>query len=86
MALVLHVVGARPNFMKIAPIVRALRADETFRGVPIVALTAHALEEEQQFALRAGFDQVIAKPCLPDELHRILVELLGRWRPDLQPL
>ena len=45
-----------------------LRADPGFRFVPIVALTAHALEDERLAALADGFDDVIAKPCNPDEL------------------
>lgn len=47
---------------------RAIRADAALASVPVIALTAHALEAERQQALAAGFDQVIAKPCLPDEL------------------
>jgi CheY-like chemotaxis protein len=47
---------------------RILRADPVFDQVPIVAFTAHALEFEQQAARDAGFDEVIAKPCLLEEL------------------
>ncbi len=32
------------------------------RGVRIIALTAHAREEDEQRALRAGFDGYISKP------------------------
>jgi len=35
---------------------------------PIVALTAHALDGERRLALDAGFDELIARPCLPDAL------------------
>ena len=45
-----------------------LRADPGFHHVPIVALTAHALEDERMAALADGFDDVIAKPCNPDDL------------------
>lgn len=47
---------------------RILRADPSFVDTPIIALTAHALDEERRVALSAGFDAVIAKPCLPDAL------------------
>ena len=47
---------------------RTLRADRAFDQVPIVAFTAHALEDEKQAARTAGFDEVIAKPCLLEEL------------------
>jgi CheY-like chemotaxis protein len=56
--------------------VRVLRADPSFRHVPIVALTAHALEDERIAALAEGFDEVVAKPCLPDELVFCLERLL----------
>jgi CheY-like chemotaxis protein len=60
-------------------VVRILRADATCDGSPIVALTAHALEDERVEALRAGFDEVIAKPCLPDQLV-VAIERLLRER------
>lgn len=47
---------------------RVLRADPSFERIPIVALTAHALESERRAALAAGFDELIPKPCLPDQL------------------
>lgn len=57
---------------------RTLRADPTFTNVPIIALTAHAMDDERNAALAAGFDELIAKPCLPDDLasavERILAE------------
>ena len=55
-----------------------LRADAKFAGVPRVALTAHALEDERAAALAAGFDQVISKPCLPDELLRSIRTTLAK--------
>jgi two-component system cell cycle response regulator DivK len=64
-------------------VMRRLRDDATFSDVPIVALTAHALEDEQMLALRSGFDGVISKPCLPDELFQEIVSVLAKWRPDL---
>jgi CheY-like chemotaxis protein len=44
--------------------------------VPIVAFTAHALQDERLTALHAGFDEVLAKPCLPDELASAVARLL----------
>lgn len=65
-------------------VVRILRSDEECDGCPIVALTAHALEDERVEAFRAGFDEVIAKPCLPDALVQHIERLL-RQR-TLRPL
>lgn len=63
-------------------VVRTLRADRRFVSRPIVALTARALENERVEALGAGFDEVIPKPCLPDQLaasvQRILRTKFGR--------
>ena len=57
---------------------RELRRDASFQKVPIVALTAYALEDERIAALEAGFTEVIPKPCNPDDLigaiERLLVE------------
>jgi CheY-like chemotaxis protein len=57
--------------------VRVLREDPTFSGVPIIALTAHALAGERVDAMVAGFDDVIAKPCLPDDLLARVKQILG---------
>lgn len=56
---------------------RSLRADPTFARVPIVALTAHALDGEHAKARAAGFDAVILKPCLPDDLLTEIEHLLA---------
>ena len=58
-------------------VVRALRADKKFAKRPIIALTARALEHERVEALKAGFDEVISKPCLPDDLAASVQRLLG---------
>ena len=55
---------------------RQLRADATLDRVPIIAFTAHALEDERINALRHGFDAVLAKPCLPDELVAFIARTL----------
>ena len=47
---------------------RTLRKEPRFERVPIIALTAHALESERDAILGDGFDGVISKPCLPDDL------------------
>jgi CheY-like chemotaxis protein len=55
---------------------RMLRADDAFSTVPIVAFTAHALENERATAILDGFDDVIAKPCLPEALAAAVDRLL----------
>ena len=59
---------------------RELRSDPIFSTVPIIALTAHALEEERRTLLAAGFDDLISKPCLPDQLATVVEQLLANVR------
>ena len=63
---------------------RALRAEPTFAGVPIIAFTAHAMQNEHDQAMLDGFDAVIAKPCLPDELVTLITPFLDGSRQRLQ--
>lgn len=60
---------------------RILRADASFVDTPIIALTAHALEGERRLALDAGFDELIAKPCLPDSLAAAVMRIPGDGTP-----
>jgi len=60
--------------------VRILRADPSFAHVPIIALTAHAMEDERVDALAGGFDELIAKPCLPDQLVLAVERILAAAR------
>ncbi len=54
-----------------------LKKDARTRHIPIVALTAHALQEERDRAERAGCDAFVAKPCLPEELLAEVQRLLA---------
>ena len=47
---------------------RRLKADETTKDIPIVALTGHALAGASEGARKAGCDSFVTKPCLPDDL------------------
>jgi len=61
-------------------VMRVLRADRSFDRVPIIALTAHALDGERVAALDAGFDDLIAKPCMPDQLVRAVGRIWAAGR------
>lgn len=54
---------------------RVLKSDPETAGVPILALSAHAMAPEGRRAHEAGCDGFIAKPCLPHEL----VSEIGRF-------
>jgi two-component system cell cycle response regulator DivK len=47
---------------------RLLKSDARTATIPVVALTAHAFVDAEARATRAGCDDVITKPCLPEEL------------------
>jgi len=56
---------------------KAIRSAEggTKRRVPIVALTAHLLDEDKEVCLLAGMDEFLSKPVDPDSLCNLLDRL-----------
>jgi CheY-like chemotaxis protein len=59
---------------------RLLRASPAFAHVPIVALTAHALDSERSAIIGEGFDMVLTKPCMPDSLAHTIAFLVREHR------
>jgi len=55
---------------------RRLKADARTAGIPVVALTGHALAGISEGAKIAGCDAFVTKPCLPDELVREIRRVL----------
>jgi len=61
---------------------RALRADRTTAGVPIVMLTARAEEQDRIRGLELGADDYLAKPFSPNELVARIRAVTRRARRD----
>ncbi|MGP9789826.1 response regulator [Roseinatronobacter sp. NSM] len=59
-----------------------IRAFGNGKTVPIIALTAHALQEETAKMLSAGMNATLAKPLRKAEL----IDALSRHRPALRPV
>lgn len=57
--------------------IRAL-SDPEKAGIPIIAMTANAFEEDRQNAMRAGMNGHLSKPFDVQKLICVLTELLGR--------
>jgi CheY-like chemotaxis protein len=51
---------------------RIIRRDPVFQNVPIIAMTANAMESDRQACLEAGMNDHIGKPVDPDELYTVL--------------
>jgi len=55
--------------------IRAMENDRHGARVPIIAMTANAMQGDRERCLEAGMDDYIAKPIKPDQLF----ERLSRW-------
>jgi len=62
---------------------RRLRADERTRDLPILMLTARAMEQDKVSGLEAGADDYLTKPFSPKELAARIKAVLRRRAPQL---
>jgi len=79
------------------PVMDGFEALRIMRGLPgaggrtpVIALTAHALVEDRERCLAAGFDQFLTKPVRVEELARTIAAVTSRGamehRPETEPL
>ncbi len=54
-----------------------IRADSRFNELPIIAMTAHALQDERALCLSEGMNDHLAKPIDPELFYKLLTHYLG---------
>ena len=59
---------------------RRLRAEETTRGIPVMAMTASVMSEDRQKIMAAGFDGYQSKPINVTDFVAAVAQLLERHR------
>jgi two-component system cell cycle response regulator DivK len=56
---------------------RRIKADESLRRTPVIALSAHAMKGDEDRARQCGCDAYLSKPLDEDLLFEMLAKFLG---------
>jgi CheY-like chemotaxis protein len=57
---------------------KILKATKEFSHIPVIAVTAHAFEDDKQNALEAGCDSYLAKPFSKESLLGMMSDFVGK--------
>jgi CheY-like chemotaxis protein len=63
-------------------VIRRIRGNPRFAGLPVVAVTAYAMRGDRERILNSGFDGYLSKPVSPSALTEELCRLLPK--PGIQ--
>jgi CheY-like chemotaxis protein len=61
-------------------VARRLRADPELKSIPLLALSAHALPEDREQSIRAGFDEHLTKPPSFEMLEKQIAEAAAKHK------
>ena len=57
---------------------RRIKADDQTRQIPIIAVTAHALDDDREKATQVGCDGYLAKPVAPRRVVEEVERFIGK--------
>ena len=66
-------------------VVRRLRENPRFASLPVVAVTAYAMQGDREKILTSGFDGYLSKPINPSALQQELERLQSKANPKQGP-
>jgi signal transduction histidine kinase/DNA-binding response OmpR family regulator len=64
---------------------RRLRQDRRHHALPVIAMTAHAMQQERERCTAAGMNGHLGKPVEPERLYALLAHYYGKARPVAEP-
>jgi len=66
-------------------LIEALKqGDRPIAEIPVIALTAHAMDDDRRRAINAGFQNFITKPLQPEKFIKQIITFLAIDLPELK--
>lgn len=59
-------------------VLRKMRADKKLADTPVLTISAFSGSEYSKGAEQSGATRVLSKPCLPDEVLKVIREVMGK--------